>query len=131
MQLESERGGFGQQPGVARAVGIKQDDEAHLLALAFELLRHLERNQTAEGSPTQMVRATRLQRADLADVVRGHIFHTRVKRLLSIESLCLQPVERLVGTEAVRQIAIEEHIAAGRVDAEEGRARALRVQRHE
>ena len=65
----------------------------------------------------------RLDRAQLGDVVGGRLLEGRVRRLVAVEAARLQPVERPVGAEQVREVAQVQHVAEHAGDQEERRPR--------
>src|SRR5256885_15204863 len=58
-----------------------------------------------------------------------HVLHAGQIRLLSIQPLRLQTVERVVWPKMVRQLAIEQHVAPCAMDKEQAGLRALRLNR--
>ena len=61
--------------------------------------------------------------------MRGHVLDVR-ERLFSVQSLRLQTIEGLIGSEQSREIVILEHVAACCVHAEERWTRAAPLNHH-
>src|SRR5713226_7081118 len=63
--------------------------------------------------------------------MRRHVFDAAKEWPLSIKTLRLQTVERLIIIQAPRQIRKLEHVAAQPMHAKEGRFRSIRFNRHQ
>ena len=87
-------------PVCLRCPAIQQRHQPNCLPLPAQLLRHLERDQTAERPAAQQIRAFRLDRAQRRDVAGGHLLHTSERRLRAVEADGLKAVEGLLGPEA-------------------------------
>src|ERR1019366_8767995 len=58
---------------VAPVHGVEQSEQSDFLTLRFQLLRHLVGDSTAQAVAAQMIRAMRLDAADLPHVERRHL----------------------------------------------------------
>src|SRR5208337_90914 len=96
-----------------------------------QLLRHLIGDSTAQAVAAQMIRAMRLDAADFVHIKRRHLLDRCQAWTFAVEALGLQAIERLIGAEMSRKVAIDQHISAAAVDAEKRRPRAVGLNRYQ
>src|SRR5271165_2240747 len=105
-----------------RKIGVKQYDHRRVsLPLSCQLLSHFESDHAAKRVPSQKIRPVRLNPAYFLDVVRRHVFSSRVQYLSRFQSIRLQSIERLVWAKASRQVVKPDHRSINPVDTEERR----------
>src|SRR2546427_841602 len=97
---------------------IKQRDKPNLLPLTCKLLGDFVSNGASKAIAPDEIGPFRLDAADFAYVQGCHIFHCGETFGRTIQALCLQAVEGLVGTKVTAEITIDKHIAASSVDTE-------------
>ena len=108
---------------------VDEHHRAEVVAVGLELAGHLERNPRAGAVTADGVRAMRLHRLHLGDVVRGHVLDAGVRGQGAVEALRLEAVERLVGRELVAEVGELEDADEVRRHVEERRLRPRRLDR--
>ena len=85
----------------------------------MKLLGHLERDYCTEAEASEEIWALRLYAAYLVEIVRGHRLDSGMRGAPAVEALSLQCIHRLIRTQQLCKLAVNEHLAAFRVHAEE------------
>ena len=99
--------------------GVDHHQQLHLFAAGPELPGQLEGGKPAERPAADPVGAARLHAADLPGVVGRHLLDGGERLAGVLQAARLQAVERLVRASVAGEREEAEHVAAGRVDAEE------------
>ncbi|MNC85370.1 hypothetical protein D3C83_09640 [compost metagenome] len=109
----------------------EQGDKADRCAFLQQLSRQLESDDAARAEAGNNVRSVGPECADLGRKVRGMILHACERLAMAVESRRLQPKERLVVPEVVRQSAVTEDVAVMPGHAENGSTVSARLQRND
>ena len=72
-----------------RRIRVEQRNEPDLGPLSRELTRHLVRHDAPEGEAANEIGSVRLERAQFAHVLSGHLLDARERRLPAVEPLRL------------------------------------------
>src|SRR2546421_1905664 len=115
----------------ARIGAAEQRYKTHARSGVQQLSRQLERHGAAGAEPGDDVRAVRLERSDLLREVRREILHARERLAPAVEPGRLEPEERLVVAQLLRQSAVAEHVAVVPGHREHGRAAAPSLEWHD
>src|SRR6266480_1696106 len=118
-------------PVPARIRAAEQRHEAHVRAALQQLAPELERHRAARAEAGDDVRVARLERSDLVREVGGEVLHARERLAPAIESGRLEPEERLVLAQVLRQGAVAEHVAVVPRHGEHGYACPALLERHD
>jgi hypothetical protein len=97
----------------------------------MQLLRHLQRHAAAKGEAAQVIGWLRLYAPYRLDVGGRNLFDAVERLALPVCAHRAEPVKRLAGWEVPRQVEQAKGLAADRVDAEERRVVAARLEPHQ
>src|SRR5262249_21673299 len=118
-------------PGIGRYVGpihsVHQRNKSDFLALRTQLLRHFQCDGSTHAVAAEKIGPPPLQSPDFLDIAGRHVLDAGQESAFSIQSLGLQAVERLVSSHLPPNIQVINNIPAGPVNAEERRARPVRL----
>src|SRR5689334_23322365 len=82
---------------------VDHPDQSDGRTLRYELTRHLERDEAAEGEAEKIVRSARPELLDLLEIVLSHVFHPSQSYRIGEEGLRSYPINRLVRREMAHQ----------------------------
>ena len=111
---------------------IEQRQQGNFFSLVPQLLGHLIGNQTRRHNSRRSSTAREVAERRIAFTYRAAMSSIRrQRRTTSVQSLRLQSIERLVGTQILRKFSINQDVATSAVNAEKRRTRTVRLDRNQ
>ena len=101
---------------MSRLPGVEHSQEADLLTLRCQLLRHLVRNEASKGEAEERVRAAWLHPPQFLHIKGRHRFQPDQRGHVTVKCLCLNSIDRLFMIKTPGQASKAQDIAADAVD---------------